>query len=475
MILFSQQTKMSQWKSVNFSLDLKSAATLQRQFLREVNRYPALYGGPLLLQAINRYERFWLPLAAKYPREQLAAPLDIEWVWHCHMLAPLKYQKDSHTIAGCIVDHKLMNLSERKSSLAKSQQYWRQMYPSEPFEVDLHGSLVDPKLQGPLVSSYDLVDAVSRQKVFLYQISLPHYFDQKYLDICQDRYKKFIYLKQMNPGKFIVPCYDIDLIWHTHQLYPLLYKKDSEVLLGRTFNHDDTVTDRSVGSKLYNSDMETRELWQSTFREGFAVYGAMYRGNPPDGKLHNMDRAEIFAAATKSAVLKLESVKLLGLPSSVKKFKLKISAAADNKEMQTLASLKSPNQEWKDKNLVNYKFETKSTNCLKFRLEERTGFACFGSQMTLGESKYLMLSHIETGGTTATPLNVNIDLGNNQLKVNFKGSLSPPVQGPCLLFLSSGRYDNCIMPENVETMWGPVPLPPVKPGEENRCEVATHQ
>lgn len=59
---------------------------------------------------------------------------------------------------------------------------------------------------------------------------------------------------------FIVPCYDIDLIWHTHQLYPLAYKSDMEKLYGKIFNHDDSVNDRSEGSRLYNADLATREV-----------------------------------------------------------------------------------------------------------------------------------------------------------------------------------------------------------------------
>ena len=29
----------------------------------------------------------------------------------------------------------------------------------------------------------------------------------------------YLYLKKKNPKTFLVPCYDMDLIWHSHQVY----------------------------------------------------------------------------------------------------------------------------------------------------------------------------------------------------------------------------------------------------------------
>ena len=38
---------------------------------------------------------------------------------------------------------------------------------------------------------------------------------------------------QLNPNTFLVPCYDFDLIWHAHQLFPKAYKNDTKRLLGK--------------------------------------------------------------------------------------------------------------------------------------------------------------------------------------------------------------------------------------------------
>ena len=49
---------------------------------------------------------------------------------------------------------------------------------------------------------------------------------------------------------FAVPMYDIDLLWHTHQLSPLSYQHDTIELLGSVLNHDDQDQDRGPNSKL---------------------------------------------------------------------------------------------------------------------------------------------------------------------------------------------------------------------------------
>ena len=46
------------------------------------------------------------------------------------------------------------------------------------------------------------------------------------------RYKNFMKLKKMHPRQFLVPMYDIDLVWHTHQLMATTYKEDNLAYFG---------------------------------------------------------------------------------------------------------------------------------------------------------------------------------------------------------------------------------------------------
>ena len=54
---------------------------------------------------------------------------------------------------------------------------------------------------------------------------------------------------------------------------PKLYSDHTEQLLGELLNHDDSVNDRSVGSKLANSSQITSRLWKESFGEEFRRKG----------------------------------------------------------------------------------------------------------------------------------------------------------------------------------------------------------
>ena len=134
----SQKINKKNFKNkIKFHVDLVEASLKQLNFLSSVNKQTSLQEEWLYKQAIRRYEAFWLPLASEHKKEHLAAPLDIEWVWHCHMLAPLFYETDCVSLVGKVVDHKLYSEKERTKALEKSRKYWTAKYPNEPFEIEL--------------------------------------------------------------------------------------------------------------------------------------------------------------------------------------------------------------------------------------------------------------------------------------------------------------------------------------------------
>ena len=69
------------------------------------------------------------------------------------------------------------------------------------------------------------------------------------------------------------------------QVCPYAYKSYTTALLGAVLPHDDSVNDRSDGSKLNNAHEITVRLWKEAFGNSFAKPGAMFRGDPPNGKL----------------------------------------------------------------------------------------------------------------------------------------------------------------------------------------------
>ena len=244
---------------------------------------------------------------------KIAAPLDIAWVWHVHMLSPVSYEKDCNEIVSTLVDHEILVGEKREKGLKKAKALWKELYPTEPFEVDLK---TDPVSNVPYFKSriqYDIAAACSRQRGFYYQVSLPHYEDGKFLTRALERYKQHLMLKQKNPDMFLVPCYDFDLIWHAHQVHPLIYKKDTTETIGKLLKHDDSVNDRQPGSKLTTSDAATRKIWKQAGQQ-FGMNGAMFRGEPPLDSSIQAEPVDYTWLATLEYTMVLTRLEIEGLP-----------------------------------------------------------------------------------------------------------------------------------------------------------------
>ena len=394
-------------KSYPFSVDLKALAVHQIDFLEAVDRIQELKKPHILARSVYRYEKYWLPLAAASPNECLSAPLDIEWVWHCHMLSPRAYSKDCVAIVNTVVNHTLRSPKDYQRALTKSRELWERQWGSEePFTLEF-GLPYDERAISTFDTkiTYNIIEAASRQKAFYYQVSLPHHRDPKYLEVGLLRYKKFLCLKQQLPEEFIVPCYDIDVIWHTHQLNPWAYKKDMMKYIGNLFNHDDNVTDRSEGSKLYNADMQTREHWKRVFNEGFSMFGAMYRGPPPDGFLYKITPDDTYGYATKQTTVRLEDMSLQCQGGrSLTNFKLNIFGSAGAKQGLRLAKFKKPSGSvrghsdivWSKEEVAKngtFTFNTRQYNNILVHLQRSQG--CCGSSERLGETCYNFLPQVE--------------------------------------------------------------------------------
>ena len=54
---------------------------------------------------------------------------------------------------------------------------------------------------------------------------------------------------------------------------PVKYATETSELLGRVLDHDDSVNDRTEGTKLSNSSAVTSNLWRETFGETFSEPG----------------------------------------------------------------------------------------------------------------------------------------------------------------------------------------------------------
>uniref|UniRef100_A0A1I7SDS2 AAA domain-containing protein n=1 Tax=Bursaphelenchus xylophilus TaxID=6326 RepID=A0A1I7SDS2_BURXY len=260
------------------TVDLLTASQREVNFLRMIDRKaPVLYEKSVVENAIRRYETYWLPMQSAKPDLNNIPPLDIHWIWHTHMLCPVAYEEDCVRICGQIVDHKLLSSDEIQQRYEQSVSLWNEFCPDEPYDfLNSNVSVAQDYVQK---SKYNIADAVQRQRNFNYQVSLPHFTSPKFLKDAIDRYINFLLIKQTYPEQFFTPCYDFDLVWHTHQVHAAAYRRDCTAIFGSILRHDDSVNDRSKNSKLLKGEAATKKAWAAHFKEGFWRRGCMYRGH----------------------------------------------------------------------------------------------------------------------------------------------------------------------------------------------------
>ncbi|XP_074295152.1 glycine-rich domain-containing protein 1-like [Silene latifolia] len=282
-------------QNITMSIDLIQAAKTHLKFLDAVeHRNHFLFEDHALQRAVYRYNAFWLPLLAKHEEnavsdESLVVPLDCELIWHCHRLNPVRYKFDCEKLFGrLLTNHKVMS-SIQATSNSTSVEIWNKLYPEEPYEFELErpfsGDTLQKNSQTEKFTSYDLIAAVKRQTGFTYQACRPHMSDELFLKEAEARYKGFLHLirtnRTMGLQTFCVPTYDVDLMWHTHQLYPDSYCKDMKELVGGVLPHNDSDPDKSKGSRLDTGFTETTRQWEQTFGSSYWKAGAMSRGDIP--------------------------------------------------------------------------------------------------------------------------------------------------------------------------------------------------
>ncbi|XP_050211883.1 glycine-rich domain-containing protein 1-like [Mercurialis annua] len=284
-----QKLEWAEAQRIAISVDFFAAAKQQLRFLAEVYKNPQLHDGPALDRAIHRYKYCWLPLLAKHVEGQVSegavvVPLDCEWIWHCHRLNPVRYIVDCKQLYGKILGNRNVVSSTEAIYKDQTEEIWNQMYPDEPYELNMNIQ-ISSATDRSISTTYDLISAVKRQSSFYYQVSGSYMNDDAYLEGSVARYRGFLHLIKRNQeralGEFCVPTYDIDLIWHAHQLQPVAYCEDLVGMMGRVLDHDDTDSDRAKGHKLDTGFSGTTKQWEDTFGSRYCRAGAMYRGNAP--------------------------------------------------------------------------------------------------------------------------------------------------------------------------------------------------
>lgn len=387
----------------------------------------------------------------------------------------MSYVRDCVGVCNSEIDHSLTPNLNRTDT----EKLWKRRYPDVDFVINLMESTIKPPSYDSRFE-YDLEAAAGRQRLFYYQVSLPHYKDEKFIENAIKRYKQFLTVKRLNPDSFVVPCYDVDLIWHSHQVHPAAYKKDTESLLGKLFNHDDSVNDRTDGSKLVESDKETRMLWRETFGTNFSEFGAMYRGKPANGRLFPVSSDVIDKHSAKIVQLKLEKAEILDYTSALKVHQLKINAVFRNGMDIELLKLKKPiGGAWgtQSHHIPMYDIDTEMIEFISVELFKYGKLGKLGGKTLLGAGRISCRDLLEgsTGGKGSSfTVTSTVHLSNGE-SMALKHAITVSDTKGCNLKLEPGHFELAVIPEDNEALWGPVPLPRLPEGVEHSCSVATHR
>lgn len=119
--------------------------------------------------------------------------------------------------------------------------------------------------------SIDLVAASLRQREFATKITNAECsgMDSPFaLFKATTRYHKFMLLMSRgSKNRFLVPTLDIDLCWHTHQLFPSSYREWCLQHLKRVVNHDDTIGKGDLSQGLRDTSL----AWLEAYREPYTT------------------------------------------------------------------------------------------------------------------------------------------------------------------------------------------------------------
>nr|VDD59951.1 unnamed protein product [Brassica oleracea] len=275
---FSQLTGMEkeivqnlEWleaQKIEISIDLIAEANKHLQFLGVVDRNRWLYNAYRLPSLPKHYE------SSSICEEPLVPPIDCEWVWHCHRLDPVRYKSDCEEFYGRVLDNSGIVSSANGSCKLQTEKLWKRLYPMEPCDLDLDKAISEPISPLEKCTTYDLVSAAKRQSSFYLEVSRANVDSEIIMEEVVGRYKAFLYLIKQNGEKTIkpicVPTYNIDLIWHTHQLNPSSYYKDMVKIFGNILQHDDTAdSDTSEGMNLDTVYSRTTAQCEETFGQRY--------------------------------------------------------------------------------------------------------------------------------------------------------------------------------------------------------------
>jgi hypothetical protein len=277
-----------------FSCDLVEESRNHVRFLEGLHADGVMLT-PVSPTSLDRYLNNWLTFVAHEIAEsetvQLIPPPDVAWIWHCHRLAPMNYERYIRKRFGTLLEafpsFSFQREEDTDTDALLTRDAWYRAFPNDPFflektdDCESSSSSIIQKCQS--LEGFDLVGSTQNQAAFLWQVSGPKFRQDEFLHEAVENYHKFLKLFSTGEKRMpLVPTYQIDLMWHTHILTSLrAYQEDCIAIRGEKFHHDDSLNDRAPGATLDLAFQSTKKLWEETYNDDYIVEGGMYRGEPP--------------------------------------------------------------------------------------------------------------------------------------------------------------------------------------------------
>ncbi|CAL0300111.1 unnamed protein product [Lupinus luteus] len=272
--------ELSEIDAIRLGIDLVSASRRNLEFFRNVADSVWLHHRTILAEAIRRYHDLWMPLISNLTvtdssPPMILPPLDVEWVWFCHILNPVSYleycERRFSKVIGRVA---IFDEENREYALMRCREIWSSEYPSQPFENEASW---DSDENGPGredVVFKEVEEVEEKRRLLCSMFGEGYRSEVVYLVAARKRYKRFLYMLQRfghQPSTRLVPTSDILLMWLTHQSYPTVYVEDLKALALESDLHKvvatllETVNEKEVE--------ETKNLWDDAFNQPYEKAG----------------------------------------------------------------------------------------------------------------------------------------------------------------------------------------------------------
>ena len=219
--------------------DLADTAVRELSFFERAASFLERATDVELARHVEQYAAF----LASGALEQAATPsLAVEVVWRTHLLHPLSYLHACASAAGLTEPGAMVRgLIDHAPAIRASA------YPHK------HSAVADNTIteRAPSTSSaaslewlgLDLVTALRRQQAFMRRV-LTEWVGGEHMRKAVHEYCEFLRLVQHSTVE-LEPTLMVDLVWHTHMLYPKRYARDCLRIAGSFIDHND-----STGSEI---------------------------------------------------------------------------------------------------------------------------------------------------------------------------------------------------------------------------------